>query len=91
MYLENYQALLACILNPELLPDMAINIIIGRNNKDITRKRKKMFKIVDTKLEKEYVMDYKDASDLLEMPRDYIYRYASGGYLCKKRYKISYI
>ncbi|MFI3211494.1 MAG: hypothetical protein R3Y64_10660 [Peptostreptococcaceae bacterium] len=89
LYIENYQALLACIVNDELTINQAIERIIelsdfsGKHFKITRRKRDWAYLVIDTYNNKEYyfinkrkmVQFFKDKNDYVEgTVRNTIYR-----------------
>ncbi len=89
MYIENYQALLACILNKRMSVDKAVYIMTGQQNR--THSNKKQFKVIDTKLDKEYIGEAKEVCDAIQECCCNVYKYAIEGSLYKNRYKIYHI
>ena len=64
-------------------------IMTGQQNKIYSNK--KQFKVIDVKLNKEYIGDAKEVCDAIQECCCNVSKYAIEGSLYKNRYKISYI
>ncbi|CEK35432.1 hypothetical protein UMC2_23881 [[Clostridium] sordellii] len=92
--IENYIALLSCILNPKLTPAMAlkrIGIEDDNKNKYNGKSKFRKIKVIDTLTNKELIFDsVYEAEKYTGINKVNIYVYIKRDILGKKRYKFSY-